>query len=151
MHFQFEVPPPSLPPDAPPAPGMAPDVPSLLQQLLDVQREQLALQRQSAAAHDATTRWRAFLARWQNDFPGLPDACRTVLPMLERAYVDMIAELTDHLNGQGNDALDNEFALGEFLDRYGMKLGQLGAIVSLLAPLAEAANPPSSPGESAAQ
>ena len=34
--------------------------------------------------------------------------------------------------------LDTDFALQDFLDRYGMRLGQLGTIINLVAPLAEA-------------
>jgi len=145
MQFQFDITP------KPPAIMATPNesAPSsetadLLRQILEVQREQLALQKAAAAAHDSGSRWRAFLARWQNDFPELPDACRHALPLLERSYGALIAELADHLRQNGS--LDNEFVLGEFLDRYGMRLSQLGTILSLVAFLAEAAN--STAGES---
>lgn len=124
-----------------------PDPVELLQQLLEVQREQLALQKQAAAAHDHGSRWRAFLARWQQDFPELPEACKEALPALERSYGALIAELAERLRQDGNGALDNEFVLGEFLDRYGMRLGQLGTILSVVAFLAEASNPPQAPSE----
>jgi hypothetical protein len=82
-------------------------------------------------------RWRAFLNRWQEEFPDLSETCRKALPILEQCYGKLIAELTEHLS-TGGDALDNDFALQEFLDRYGMRLGQLGTILNLVAPLAEA-------------
>ena len=44
--------------------------------MLEVQREQLAYQKATLQAHDTTTRWRAFLSRWKEDFPSLSDACR---------------------------------------------------------------------------
>jgi hypothetical protein len=141
MSFQFVVNSPtssSVP--LPPAP--ASETADLLRQILEVQREQLAQLRASAAAHDHTARWRAFLARWQSDFPDLPEGCRHALPILERAYGGLIAELAQHLMQNGSDALDNEFSLGEFLDRYGMRLSQLGSVLSLVACLAEAANQP---------
>jgi hypothetical protein len=78
------------------------------------------------------------LSRWQGDFPGLPEACKHVLPVLERAYIDLIAELTNHLRDQ-TDALDNEFALAEFLDRYGGRLNQLGTLLNVVGPIAEVA------------
>jgi hypothetical protein len=78
------------------------------------------------------------LARWQGDFPGLPEACKHVLPVLERAYIDLIAELTNQLRDQ-TDALDNEFALAEFLDRYGGRLNQLGTLLNVVGPIAEVA------------
>jgi hypothetical protein len=119
----------------------------LLRQLLEVQREQLALQKQAAAAHDHGSRWRAYLARWQQDFPELPDACKSAVPILERSYGALIAELAEHLRQNENGSLDNEFVLGEFLDRYGMRLSQLGTILSLVAFLAEASNPPQAQSE----
>jgi hypothetical protein len=63
----------------------------------------------------------------------------------------LIAELADHLrqNGDGG-ALDNEFMLGEFLDRFGMRLSQLGAILSLVAFLAEASGTNPAGGSSSA-
>jgi hypothetical protein len=109
-----------------------------------VQREQLAQQRAAAAAHDMTARWRAFLTRWQNEFPDLSEGCRRAIPLLERSYGQMISDLTERLSDE--DALDNDFALQEFLDRYGMRLAQLGTILNLVAPLAEAGP---APGESA--
>jgi hypothetical protein len=140
MHFQFEVgPTPHSPVAAPTAPANS-ETADLLRQLLDVQREQLQLLRQRAAANDLASRWRAFLARWEGDFPGVAVGCKETLPQLERAYLSLITELTDFLHERGPDALDNEFALADMLDRYGMRLGQLGTILSLVGPLADAAN-----------
>ena len=141
MHFQFDITPkPLQAAELPPAPEPVPPSESteLLRQILEIQREQLALQKAAAAAHDAGARWRAFLARWQQDYPELPDACRHALPILERSYSGLIAELTDRLRQDGS--LENEFTLGEFLDRYGMRLSQLASILSTVAFLAEAAN-----------
>jgi hypothetical protein len=64
--------------------------------------------------------------------------------MLERAYLGLIRDLTDRVNSSDETDLDEEFALSEFLDRFGIRLGQLGNILSQLAPLAEAA--PAEPG-----
>jgi len=139
MRFQFDMS-PNIPQALPVTTDPATETSDLLRQLLEVQREQLALQKAAAAAHDAGSRWRAFLSRWQDDFPELPDACRTALPILERSYGALIAELSDHLRQNGSNAIDNEFTLGEFLDRYGMRLSQLGTILSVVAFLAEAAN-----------
>lgn len=137
MNFQIDVT-SSVPPEstaAPPPPPSGETV-ELLRQLLDVQREQLAYQKAAAQAHDTGSRWRAFLARWREEFPSLSEACRRALPALERSYGQLIVELTEHLNDQ--EALDNDFALQEFLDRYGMRLAQLGTIINLVGPLADA-------------
>jgi hypothetical protein len=144
MNFQIDVSSCTPSPEsAPPSTGSS-EVVELLRQILEVQREQLAYQRNAAAAHDMTARWRAFLSRWNNEFPGLSDACRRVMPLLEKCYGQMITDLTERLSE--DDALDTDFAVQEFLDRYGMRLAQLGTILNLVAPLAEAG---SSQGESA--
>jgi hypothetical protein len=148
MNFQIDVSSalPCLPADPPAAPAIVPETVDLLRQILEVQREQLAYQRAAAAAHDMTARWRAFLSRWQQDFPDLAENCRKSLPQLERCYGQLIRDLTDKLTEEEH-ALDSDFALQEFLDRFGMRLAQLGTILNLVAPLAEAAN--TSQGESA--
>ena len=148
MNFQIDVSSalPSTPPEPPAAPAAAPEVVDLLRQILEVQREQLAYQRAAAAAHDMTARWRAFLSRWQEELPDLADSCRRAVPHLERCYGQLLRELTERLTEE-EQSLDNDFALQEFLDRFGMRLAQLGTILNLVAPLAEAAN--TSQGESA--
>jgi hypothetical protein len=148
MNFQIDVSSalPTTPPEPRAAPAAAPEVVDLLRQMLEVQREQLAYQRAAAAAHDMTARWRAFLSRWQEDFPDLADSCRRAVPHLERCYGQLLRELTERLTEE-DQGLDNDFALQEFLDRFGMRLAQLGTILNLVAPLAEAAN--TSQGESA--
>jgi len=139
MHFQFEIAQQAQPATAEPRPGdPAATTLELMKQMLDVQREQLNLARAMAAAHDAQARWRQVLARWTDDFQRLPEACKHVLPTLEKAYFDMIAELTSRLR-DGDESIENEFALAEFLDRYGVRLGQLGTLLSVVGPLAEVA------------
>lgn len=143
MVFQFQIGPSVALPDATSREVPSPVV-DLLQQLLDVQREQLDQLRAAAAAQDASSRWKAFLSRWQEDFPALAGDCRLALPLLERAYGSLIAELAERLRDKGG--LDDDFELGEFLDRYGMRVGQLSTLLSVVAFLAEAGaqNEPSS-------
>ena len=139
MHFQFEVAQPTQPAGGELQAGEpAATTLEVMKQMLDVQREQLHLARAMAAAHDAQARWRQVLARWTDDFPSLPEACKHVLPTLERAYIEMISDLTHHLR-DGDESIDNEFALAEFLDRYGIRLAQLGTLLSVVGPLAEVA------------
>jgi hypothetical protein len=124
-------------PEAPPAaPGELAD---LLRQLIAVQQEQVSILKAQQAKDDGAARWRAFLARWEAEFPGIGTACKQVLPQLERAYLTVIRDLTDKLLAEP-DALTDEFVLSEFLDRYGLRLGQLGNMLSQLAPLADASS-----------
>jgi hypothetical protein len=111
---------------------------SLLQQILEVQKEQLQYLRALLAHQDHLARWRHLAKQWQEDFPDLPLSSKEVLPTMERAYGALLANLVEELRDQGQDALDTDFALQEFLDRHGMRLGQLGHLLNLLGPLSEA-------------
>jgi hypothetical protein len=141
MYYQFDVSLCSAPLACEPAMNSESEMADLLRQLIEIQREQLTHLQAFSAAHDTSSRWRAFLARWRDDFSDLPEACRQSVPILERTYGKLIAELTEHLSENGNDALDNDFALQDFLDRFGMRLAQLGTILNLVAPLADAGSP----------
>lgn len=137
MHASMFVVPTSVKmPDPPPAQLEAAD---LLRQILEVQREQLATQRAQQASSDGPSRWRAFLGRHDRDFPNLALDCKQILPQLERSYLTMVREMIDRLSTEDASDLESEFALGEFLDRYGMRLSQLGNILGQIGPLAEAA------------
>jgi len=111
----------------------------LLRQMIGLQQEQVGLLKAQAAGQDGGAKWRSFLARWEGEFPGIGGACKQALPALERAYLGLIRELTERVNATESGELDDEFVLGEFLDRFGIRLGQLGNILSQLAPLADAA------------
>jgi len=105
--------------------------------MLDVQKEALQQTRVLVALQDTNARWRTLMTRWRQEFPELPDTCKQVLPQLERAYGTLIHTLVEELRDEGEDSLDSDFSLQEFLDRYGMRLGQLGHILNLVGPLAE--------------
>jgi hypothetical protein len=140
MHFQFDMSARSFPNQSPEAVPASPTE-GLLRELVELQKAHLNHFQAFLAAHDGNARWRAFLDRWRDDFSDLPDACRQALPILERCYGKLIAELTESLCRDGSDALENDFELQDFLDRYGMRLQQLGTILTLVGPLAEAASP----------
>ena len=147
MQFQFGITPTVQTPVPPliPLPDSVPDLlkmmiqqqSDLLTQILEVQREQLNVQR--ASAHDAIARWRHVLARWEQAHPELADHSKSAYPLIERAYIQMLASVLEEVAELGEDALDNEFAVQEFIDRYGMKIGQLGHMLSVIGPLNEAA------------
>jgi len=113
-------------------------VAALLRQVFEVQKEQLAVLKAQQAAADSQARWRGFLARWADEFPAVGRGCREVLPLVERAYLALIQEMADKLRDDETE-IGSEFGLAEFLDRYGMRLSQLGSILSQLGPIADAA------------
>src|SRR5439155_15329276 len=91
--MQFDIAPYSLPAGQLPrsTPSLASD---LLRQILDVQRQQLDLMKANQNALTAMAeaqsqaRKRSWFDRWQDEFPDLPENCRRVMPMLERAYLN---------------------------------------------------------------
>jgi len=139
MHFQFIVAPPTpalLPPASPSS-----EMPTeLLTQLIDIQREQLSLmQAQAVAGSDnAQVRWRNFFERWQGEFPEMSESVREVLPTVERAYLRLMTDMVHQLKEDDGNALDDDFSVGEFLDRYAMRASQIGTILNLLGQMAEA-------------
>lgn len=136
MEFQFDI--NSSSPSNPPPPAPTGDALSvLMNQLLEVQREQLTQLRQLAQSMDHGARWRNLVSRWRQEFPEMPDAARQALPVLEKAYGSILARLVEELRDAGPEALDSDFALQEFLDRYGMRLSQLSHILNLVSPLAD--------------
>ena len=116
----------------------------LLRQLLDVQREQVGLLKAQLSASDNLARWRAFLSRWSNEFPDVGGGCKQILPALERTYMTVLQEVTERVKEIGDD-LEDEFVLGEFLDRYGIRVTQLGNIISSISPIADAVPPADGP------
>lgn len=136
MFFQFDMSAGLHPPvDSTPPPSEAQE---LLRQLVELQREQVTSLRYLVAAHDIGGRWRAFVSRWKDEFGELPSACRQIMPVLEKSYGKLVTDLAEQVRDNDSDALDNDFALQEFLDRYGMRLTQLGTLLSLVGPIADA-------------
>jgi hypothetical protein len=86
------------------------------------------------------TRWRNLLARWQKDHPEFAERCKKAYPAMEKIYVQLLVNLVDDLALQEDDAYESEFAIQEFLDKYGMRVGQLSHLLSIVGPLSEAAH-----------
>ena len=59
---------------------------------------------------------------------------------MEKAFVQLLETMARDAADQGEDGLDGEFAIQEFIDRYGMKVGQLSHLLGIIGPLSEAAH-----------
>ena len=55
------------------------------------------------------------------------------------AHAGILSALVEDVRDRGGDGIDNDFTLQEFLDRYGMRLGQMSHLLNLVSPLAEMA------------
>lgn len=135
MHYQVDVSAQGCIPVGDPTRDQNTD---LLRQILEVQKEQRQFLRALLAHQDHLARWRYLAHRWQDDFPNLPAFSREVLPTIEKAYGGLLASLVEELRQEGEDAVGNDFALQELLDRHGPRLGQLGHLLGLLGLLTEA-------------
>src|ERR671924_510339 len=86
-----------------PRPAPASGSVELLRQLLEVQREQLELMKAHQASLTAMAeaqsqaRKRSWFDRWQQEFPDLPESCRHAMPVLERAYLNLISHLIEEV------------------------------------------------------
>jgi hypothetical protein len=58
---------------------------------------------------------------------------------VERAFLRLLDEVTRRLTDEDAGGIEDEFSLSEFLDRYGMRLSQLGTLLNTLGPIADAA------------
>lgn len=131
------------------APGPDPVV-DLLRQMVEIQKEHLNQTRHLVAVQESNNgRWRAMVTRWKDEFPVMPEAAKASLPILEKAYGSILSSMVEELYDKGSDALDSEFAIQDFLDKYGMRIGQMSHILNIVSPLAELHNQtPTSPNES---
>ena len=148
MQFQFDI---ASSTKTPPPQSLAPvteSVPELLRQILELQRDgftqMLEVQREHLnhvriTAQENQARWRNLLARWEKDHPEFADSCKKAYPLMERSYVQMLVNIVEEIGEAGEDALDTDFSVQEFLDRFGMKVGQLSHLLSIIGPLSEAA------------
>jgi hypothetical protein len=138
MHFQFVVAPPSAAIPAPPSVPPTDPTADLLREMIMVQKEQLNYARATFETQNNNARWINFLKRWSEDYPGIGKTCQDVMPVVERAFVEMLGEVTDRLSDVDDNPLGDEYQLAEFLDRYGVKLGQLGSVLNVIGPIADA-------------
>ncbi len=140
MHFQFEVAPPgptAVPGNAAQA-GLA-ETTALLSQILEAQREQTQLLRVLLTMQDSSPRWRGYIERWKTEFPEFLSSAKDTVRTLEQAFMRLMADLSDQIREEQDSSLDNDFTLGEFLERYSTRVVQLNNLMNLLVPLAEAA------------
>ena len=148
--YQMEVSPTGQPtPPTPPPPSDEPI--ALLQalvalqaqtleaqkQILQAQQQQLELAREAAhVAREQRARQVAELERWQAGHDHVLDQCRVSLGQLEQVHAALMGELVDHVAENHENLVDGEFALTDFVDRFGPRLAHLNTMLAVLRPLA---------------
>ncbi len=114
-------------------------------QILQNQQQQLELAREAAqVAREQRARQVAELERWQAGHDRVLDQCRESLGQLEQVHSALMGELVNHVAENHENLVDGEFALTDFVDRFGPRLAHLNTMLAVLRPLAAAAKRPES-------
>ena len=115
----------------------------LQRQGIELQRQQLELSREAAQINrDQRARQIAELERWQNSHEAVLDNSKESLLNLEQVHAALIGELARYVDENQDNLLDGEFALTDFVDRFGPRLAHLNTILAVLRPLAAAQRKP---------
>jgi len=112
-------------------------------QLLDIQRQQLELAREAAqVSREQRTRQIAELERWQNGHESVLENRGESLSHLEKVHAALLGQMAEYVEENHDNLMDGEFALTDFVDRFGPRLAHLNTMLAVLRPLAAAARKP---------
>lgn len=115
----------------------------LQRQGLEIQRQQLELSREAAQFNrEQRSRQIAELERWQNGHESVLDHCKESLSSLEQVHAALMGELANYVSENHENLIDGEFALTDFVDRFGPRLAHLNTMLAVLRPLAAAVRKP---------
>ncbi|MGE3821511.1 MAG: hypothetical protein AB7I30_19035 [Isosphaeraceae bacterium] len=119
----------------------------LQRQTLELQRQQLELAREAAQiSREQRARQFSDLERWQHSHDRVLDNCKEALGNLEQVHAALLTELTAYVEENQENLLDGEFALTDFVDRFGPRLAHLNTMLAVLRPLAAAIRKPENSG-----
>jgi len=115
----------------------------LQRQVLQNQQQQLDLAREAAqVAREQRARQIAELERWQAGHDPVIDQCRVSLGQLEQVHSALMGELVNHVAEHHENLVDGDFALTDFVDKFGPRLAHLNTMLAVLRPLAAASRKP---------
>jgi hypothetical protein len=108
-------------------------------QMMELQRQQLELAREVTQINrEQRSRQMAELERWQSGHEEVLESCRESLANLEQVHAALMGELAAYVKDNYENLLDGEFALTDFVDRFGPRLAHLNTMLAVLRPLAAA-------------
>lgn len=117
----------------------------LQQQVIDLQRQQLDLLRETTqVARDQRARQVADLERWQQGHSRVLDLCKDTLGRLEQVHASLMGEMAEYVEEHHENLVEGDFALSDFVDRFGPRLAHLNTMLAVLRPLALAQKKPES-------
>jgi small-conductance mechanosensitive channel len=112
-------------------------------QILQNQQQQLELAKEAAQiSREQRARQIAELERWQSGHDRVLDQCRESLGQLEQVHSALMGELVNYVAEHHENLLEGDFALTDFVDRFGPRLAHLNTMLAVLRPLAAANRKP---------
>ena len=106
-------------------------------QILENQRQQLELAREAAQVNrEQRARQVAELERWQNGHEHILEHCKETLGNLEQVHAALMSDMASYVSENHENLIDGEFALTDFVDRFGPRLAHLNTMLAVLRPLA---------------
>jgi hypothetical protein len=124
-------------PVAPSAVGPADaEVVRLLRDLVASQQRTTELLGEVAGLLSQQQRQRAAeLKAWKDANPDLSRSCRLAAESLARVHTEFLGSIAREARENGEDFADSEYALGEFIDRYGPRLAHFNGVLQLFSQL----------------
>ena len=78
----------------------------------------------------------AELKAWRENNPAVARACRRAAESLSQVHTEFLTGLAEEAAENAEDFADSDYALGEFIDRYGPRLAHFNGVMQLLSQLA---------------
>lgn len=131
-------------PDAPPTPKVRPihkdagyELASIMREMLHVQQRQTQLLEELVAQVNAGQKQRmGELNAWKQANPAIAKQCRHAAEALSKVQTEYLRNISDEVVFSEENLMDGEFALNEFVDRFGPRLVQLNGVLQVLSQLA---------------
>ena len=89
----------------------------------------------------------AELKAWKEANPQLAKACRHAAESLSKVHTEFLSSLAQEAADNAEDFSDSEYALGEFIDRYGPRLAHFNGVLQLFAQLGAPLPQPETPAD----
>jgi hypothetical protein len=113
---------------------------ALLKQLVVGQQRQNEMLEELIDQMGAAQRQRAAeLGQWREANPALARRCRAAAEALSQVQTEFLENITIDIKENYENMLDGDFALNEFVDRYGPRLAHLNGVLQVLSQLSSVA------------
>jgi len=120
----------------------------LLRELVTVQQRSAELLTELVAQVSLQQRQRtAELKAWKEANPQLAKACRRAAESLAKVHTEFLSGIAQEAADNADDFSDSEYALGEFIDRYGPRLAHFNGVLQLFAQLGAPLPQPETPAD----